>query len=693
MNIVSPYPLWYFIICFLLAATAAFLLYRKDRKLTEFSKITVGILFTLRFFCLGLLAALLLSPLVKYVSKTVEAPVIIIAQDNSSSLLMGKDSAFIKKEFAQNLNQLKADLEKDFEVTQYQFADGVSEGNNVLSYTGNLTDFDVLFDELQDRYANRNVGGLILISDGIYNSGSNPSSIASNLEFPVFSIPLGDTTRYVDAKIENLRANKLAFLGNEFPVEFDLKVQKAKMGATNVTIYRGQQVIFQKKININSAQQTIQVAANLKATQIGKQKYVVKVDEFENERNVLNNSQSFYIDVLDGRQKVALLGVSPHPDLKAIKQGIVANENYELYTGLLEDFTKKFDDYDLVILHQAAVLSKLPATAKLRELIAAKVPVLLIGGGWGSIEFQLGIRNSNKGAQFNNEAQPLINEQFTLFSVEENVRKKIQNFPPLSVSDGNTSEGNSATTLLYQKRGNVSTRFPLLSFFEEKGRKTGRLYGEGFWRWRMNDFVEHKNHELSDRFIAKIIQYLAVKADRSFFRVSTNDEYYENDNVQFDAQLFNPSYELVNDAEVTLKITGESGKEFDYTFNRRGNGYGVNLKSLPAGSYRYQSETTYQGRQQKVNGAFTIKELQLEKMNSEANHNVLYQIAERSGGELIAATEMNTLAERIRNRKDIASISYLDEEVQDIINLKWIFFVLLALLSIEWFVRKRGGAY
>ena len=55
--------------------------------------------------------------------------------------------------------------------------------------------------------------------------------------------------------------------------------------------------------------------------------------------------------------------------------------------------------------------------------------------------------------------------------------------------------------------------------------------------------------------------------------------------------------------------------------------------------------------------------------------------------------EIEQLPETILNREDITAVSYINEEVEDIINLKWIFYVFLALLSIEWFIRKRGGAY
>ena len=43
--------------------------------------------------------------------------------------------------------------------------------------------------------------------------------------------------------------------------------------------------------------------------------------------------------------------------------------------------------------------------------------------------------------------------------------------------------------------------------------------------------------------------------------------------------------------------------------------------------------------------------------------------------------------------KNIVSVSYTNEKFSDLIGLKWIFFLLLTLLSIEWFVRKRSGGY
>jgi hypothetical protein len=54
---------------------------------------------------------------------------------------------------------------------------------------------------------------------------------------------------------------------------------------------------------------------------------------------------------------------------------------------------------------------------------------------------------------------------------------------------------------------------------------------------------------------------------------------------------------------------------------------------------------------------------------------------------------MEQLADRIRKREDIKPVIYNPKKLVDLVEMKWIFFVLLFLLSLEWFMRKRNGAY
>jgi ribonuclease HIII len=83
----------------------------------------------------------------------------------------------------------------------------------------------------------------------------------------------------------------------------------------------------------------------------------------------------------------------------------------------------------------------------------------------------------------------------------------------------------------------------------------------------------------------------------------------------------------------------------------------------------------------------------VENINTLADHQLLYNIAQKHDGELLSPNELNKLIEKLNNRNDIKTISYSQNKLSELINLKWIFFLLLALMSLEWFIRKRNGAY
>ena len=68
-------------------------------------------------------------------------------------------------------------------------------------------------------------------------------------------------------------------------------------------------------------------------------------------------------------------------------------------------------------------------------------------------------------------------------------------------------------------------------------------------------------------------------------------------------------------------------------------------------------------------------------------------LAKKSGGELIYPNQLDKLTEILNAREDIKPISHSEKKLSDMINLKWIFFLLLSLLSLEWFIRKINGAY
>ena len=217
--------------------------------------------------------------------------------------------------------------------------------------------------------------------------------------------------------------------------------------------------------------------------------------------------------------------------------------------------------------------------------------------------------------------------------------------------------------------------------------------GEGIWRWRLQDFAMHGNHNLFDELISKTVQYLSVKADKSFFKVLGKNNFLENEAIELEAEVYNESYELINEPEVNITITNSDNKKFPFTFSKTTNAYRLNAGMMPVGEYRYEARVKIGEKITTQRGEFSISALQVELTNTIADHQLLYSLSKKHDGQMVYPDELDKLAEQLNNRTDIKSVSYTQNKLADLVNLKWIFFLVLALLSIEWFIRKRNGAY
>jgi hypothetical protein len=94
-----------------------------------------------------------------------------------------------------------------------------------------------------------------------------------------------------------------------------------------------------------------------------------------------------------------------------------------------------------------------------------------------------------------------------------------------------------------------------------------------------------------------------------------------------------------------------------------------------------------------VKGVFTVNALQSEYVNTVADHQLLYNLSREYGGELFYPNELDQLKTMLENSKSIHTISHSQKKLDEVINLRWIFFLLIALFGIEWFYRKYHGSY
>jgi hypothetical protein len=704
IKVVTEVPFGFIVFCLLAGLGYAFLLYYRERRFSDANPWVKRGMAVLRFLSVTCIAFLLLNPLLKTVFREVEKPVVVIAQDNSESILINKDSTFYRTAYKQKLAKLAEKLSDKFDVRMYTFGDKLKEitlpasadaaAGGGIDFRDKETDMTSFFEEMETRFSNRNLGAVIIASDGLYNKGLNPVFSSAHLKAPFFTIALGDTAIKKDLLVSKVINNRLAYLGNKFPVEVVVDARRCKGESTMLTVTKGESTVFSQKIEINSAAFNATIPFQLDAREPGLQHYRIRLSALPGELSLVNNVQDLFIEVLDGREKILILSDAPHPDIAALKQSIETNENYQVEAFPVKEFDKKVNGYNLIILDQ---LPSLNVTSKaVTDALNSDVPLLFIVGTQTNTRvfntFQTGLQINGSGQRFN-EPQPVLDEHFPLFTLSEAARAYISRLPALQTPFGTYKASNSCVPLLYQEIGIVKTKDPLMLFNLVGEKKIGIIAGEGIWRWRLQDFEDHGTHEIFNELINKTVQYLSVKQDKSQFRISCKNNFRENQALEMEAEVYNESYELINTPEVNIEIRNSEGRKFPFTFNKTSNAYRLSAGMFPPGEYTYSAHTKVGDKPMIQNGEFSISSLVLEAVNTTADHQLMYKLAQKHQGMMSYPSQMDELAAKILEREDIRPVIYNPRKLVDFVELKWVFFLLLFLLSAEWFMRKRNGAY
>lgn len=646
-----------------------------------------------RFFSLLILSALLLGILLKWISTRSEKPVVVIALDASQSVGAGKSAATENAKLVQALQMLQSDLGDAYDVKLHSFGKSFSQTFDT-QFDQKETNIAGALQSIEDQYDDGNLGAVILASDGLYNAGANPLYYAQHIKSPIYTVGLGDTVQQKDVLIKRVKHNQIVYTGNQFPVEIEWQSYGYAGKQVAITISHAGKQVFSTRSAIQSNTFFQNLPVSLEARNAGTQHYVIDISVLPGEVSTVNNRFDLFINVIDGKQKIAIVSLAPHPDISAYKQSIEQNENYTVSAFSFASFSAaSFKEYSLVIFHQ------LPGMRGegLNLIRAAKenaVPSLFVIGAQTGLAFftsaepainPLAARNAV------NDVIPVYESGFSLFTFPEEELSIIQKFPPLQAPYAQVQLTIEHEVLFKQQIGYVKTDQPLVAFGKSAGRKLGFVLGEGFWKWRMYD-AQLSNQKVTQSLTGKIVQFLAAKDDRSRFRITGNNKFDEGEQVKLDAEVYNESYELVQAGEVQLTLRNEAGKKFEYTFSKTEKAYSLNLGVLPVGSYQYEAFTSIGNQVQKRKGVFSVVPLQLEFLQTTANHQLLRELAEASGGQLVYPQEISKLSSAIQSEEAIKPVLFSEEQMRGLIQLRWIFFLLLGLLSFEWFVRKWNGA-
>lgn len=694
-NLITELPLWFSIFCLAAGLAYAWLLYVGSANRDQFNKNEARLLFGLRAILVSLLAFLLLGPMLRTYQRQVEKPVVILAIDNSASITNSADSSSIKVEIDKSIEVFRDKLSDEYDLRFYSFGDHVRESRDT-SYSDKLTDFSDLYATLDVNYANRNIGAVILASDGLYNRGESPVYGPSRLKVPFYTMALGDTAIRKDLSITRINHNKLAFLGNSFPLEIVLDARQCSGASVILKIEEDSLEIFSRPIQINGNRYHADIPVFLDAKKKGIRHYKVTVSVLEGEVTSSNNTRDLYIEVVENKQKILILASAPHPDLSALKNAIESSPNYEVTVDPDGQWEGRLNAFNLVILHNIPSVNGI-GNAAIKQIEQSNLPCWYILGSATAInsfnDIKTGLNIQAPLPVKVNDVQAVTDPNFTLFTLSEKLSREIGNWPPLQSPFGVYNINGQVDALLYQRIGSVSSKQPLLYFGGKSSSKIAVATGEGLWKWKLADYSATSTDENFREIISKTVQYLIARENTSPFRIFTETSFNENESVEFDAQLINPAGQPVNEPEARLTIINKDGRKFPFTFSRNEKNYSLNAGQFPSGRYSYQAEVKLGEQLFRQQGEFSVNQLQLENAVTVADHQVLYSLANRSGGLLFSPSQSAAIADSIMKREDVKPVSYQEKKLSEILNQGWFFFLLIILLSTEWFIRKRSGSY
>ena len=679
-------PFFVFIIFIVIGFFLSFYLYKRDEKKSYLSKNILYLLFFLRWSTFTALSFLLLGPKFIKSEKISEKPILVFAQDNSKSIVSNSDSMFFKNNYRDSILNKLSSLNEYYDVRYCIFGEKVIADTN-FTFSDNSTNFNQLFNFLNNKFNSSNLSDLIIASDGIINMGKDLPYLSIPPSISVNALLLGDTIQYKDLKIKSIKNNKYALLDNNFPIEVSI-FSNGNFKNIEVLLYSDSKLLQKHKFQ-NLEVGITKITFLEKAIKKGFKNYTIQVKSKIEEKNPLNNSKTTLIEVIDYSQKILILTSAAHPDISALNWALEDQLKSKVSTFNINKFDQNINDYDLLIFYKPTLNNQLIELLEKSRLL--EIPSFSVLGNnlsLQNIDYSLfGVKSNNFKGQ--NEVSAQLNEDFKSFGFDKDWQNTISEYPPLSVPFSiNYNLVPTAKKLVFQSVNGLKMNYPLIYFFKDKGVKNGVLLGEGIWRWKMYEFNQTNDAQVFKSFFKKIIQYLKVTEKKSRLKISVPKENFVDQSLNIYAEYYNELIEINNDVDIIFSYSKKGQQKFSKNLIPRNNYYDLSLDGLSIGEYNYQ--VNVEGLKNKISsiGSFSIVNSQREKMNTVANHQNLSIINQK--GRSYSISNFDQLIDKLIISAESKNKSHLEEKAKDIINYKWLI-ILLFFPFLEWIIRKDKG--
>jgi hypothetical protein len=620
----------FWIIAIVMSAGAGYWVYHADKKRDmPYPWLTSLLRSLVVFFTL----LLILVPTIIITKNVVEKPIVLLRQDNSRSIAnaLGSDSATYRK----NVEALAQRLSDKYKVVQWGFGNTV-QGDSIFQYHQAATDISAALARAQQYYGMQNLGAVILATDGRFNQGMNPLYQQLAIHSALYTVGIGDSAVQKDIRIQRVYANKVVTANSSFEVRADIVAELCKDYNNGVVIKEEGEMRSSVPLSVTADKFDRSVSFTLKVAKAGLHHYIISVPEAEGEKNTTNNRKDIFVEVVDEKKNILIASAAPHPDVNAIKEALAGIESYKVTVVSAENFPASLSGYNVVILHGLPSLRNNIAP----QLLAAKKPVWLILDGQSSIpavDMLQPLIHTTVSPAVPHDIFCVYRTAFNAFTVPQNIQSVTDKMPPLTVSAGNIQTAPGASILFTQKTNLATDQTPLW-ILQQGSVPSAVLLGEGLWRWRLYEYKNFNDHSVIDECIRQTVAFLAANNNEKPFTVALPKYVWsDQEAITLNASLLNANNEQVNAPDVQLTIADSAGRKQQFSFERSGSAYSLNIGVWAGGTYAYTARTTYNDKPYTASGSFVVESMPLELMESGADYPLLYGLARKYNGGFVIA--------------------------------------------------------
>jgi uncharacterized membrane protein len=705
----------------------------------------------LRLLALVLALLTMLRPSLAFQDEARTHSILLIAIDDSESMTI-QDEFAGKSRWEAVLDELRKSeprLERlrdqhNVDVRFYRFAGDVRDFDlkDAGKAEGPRTDYGEMLRSLYERHrSERYLRGLLVLGDGADRGIRNPALAQApqwrNLPCPIHTFAVGSPT--TSEKQRDIAVTSIAVERSPVPVKGELIV-KATIDAHGFENDSTLVHLLVDDKEVATQQETLRLTTGnqvrIKWTapdRPGEIKVTVKVDSLPTETTVTNNEMSTYVDVTKEGISVLLVDKERYFEPQSIARALKNEPRIRLYDvtfrhagqpapAQVDLFQFEKQHYDVVILGDVSaerLCSGNPqAPAIIKKLVKEQgMGLLMIGGnksfGYSDWHTELGkdiadvlpVQLKDKeGIPFVDHIKkeerlvPLRPDHF-LLKLAETAKESDKIWGKLQPLNGMNQLGETKPGAI--NYATFGPDGPPLLVAQDFGKgRTMALAADTTWRW-VHPNVGPGPHA---RFWKQVILWLAkqeelegsvwVKLDKR--RLAAGDK------LPFQVGLRGKGGVELPDASFKVKVTGPGKNEVPVPTVRDKDGHkGIFWKTDSAGEY--QIEVTGAGKDAEGNATdgkatarFLIYEDDAEMKQRAANHEFLKALATTGGGEFHMAADLDQFLTKLEKQplpgsRPKANL-WPDWRRSDSSSFLFTFFLLfVAVLSLEWLLRRRWG--